>query len=174
MSVGKEVADLITSDAGKLIVPGVVGAMLGWIGSSIATWWKMRDRYQAHVTWHTAETIRGPEEQPVIVFQSIHSLPINVTRVRVYNGFRWHTGAWAFDSDDPGYPTLPLTIEPLGSGKLWLNEHAIQSAAEQSSLLNWLSLPRVYIGVKTMGRGERLFAGEGGLPFKERRKRYRR
>jgi hypothetical protein len=172
--IGKQVADFATSDIGKLIIPGVVGGVLGWIGSTVAGWWKMRDRYHAHVTWQTTDTIRGPEEQPVIVIQSIHEVPINVARLRVRNGFRMNTRAWPFDSEDPAYPELPMTIEPKQTGRLWLNEDALAKAAEQSWLLKWLWVPRVYIGVKTLGRGERLFVAEGGLPFKTRRKRYQR
>jgi hypothetical protein len=174
LNIGTELVGLATSDAGKLIIPGVVGATLGWIGSSVATWWKMRDRYHAHVTWQTTETIRGKEEQPVIVVQSIHSLPISVSRLRVRNGFRWNTRAWPYDSEDPDYPELPVTIEPNQTARLWLSEPALTKAAEQSWLLNWFWVPRVYIGVKTLGRGERLFVAEGGLPYSVRRKRYQR
>jgi hypothetical protein len=118
--------------------------------------------------------MRGPEQFPVIVIQSIHDRPINVARLRVRNGFRWNTRAWPYDSEDPDYPELPLTIEPNQTGRFLLNDHALVKAAEQSWLLNWLWVPRVYIGVKTLGRGERLFVAEGGLPYKLRRRRYQR
>jgi len=174
MSVGDQIVALATSQTGKSAIVAVVSVVLGWIGGTVAAWWKGRDRYQAFVTWQTAGTIRGPEDQPVIVIQSIHDQPINVTGLRVRNGFRWHTGEWAFDSEDPDYPHLPLMIEPKQAGRLWLNEHALTRAAEQSWLLKWLWVPRVYIGVRTMGRGERLFVAEGGLSYKFRRKRFQR
>lgn len=174
MSVMQSVASLITSTTGKSALLSALSIGLGWFGSSFAGWWKSRDRYHAHVTWQSNGTIHGPQEMPVIVIQSIHTLPISVTRLRVRNGFRWKTGAWPFDSEDPEYPELPRTIEPMKTTKFWLNSGALDQAAAQSRFLNWLWVPRVYIGVETMGRGERLFAAEGGLPWHERRTRFRR
>jgi hypothetical protein len=174
MSIAHELLALLTSKTGKSAMLSAISIALGWFGSSLAGWWKGRDRYRAHVTWQTTETMYGPREEPVIVIQSIHTLPINVTRLRVRNGFRRKTGAWPFDSEDPDYPELPRAIEPMKATKFWLNSSALQEAAEQSRLLDPLWVPRVYIGVETMGRGERLFPAEGGLDWNTRRKRYRR
>jgi len=115
----------------------------------------------------------GPQEMPVIVIQSIHSLPINVTRIRIRNGFRWKSDVWPFNSEDPDYPNLPRTIEPMKSVTFRLDDAALEKATAQSRFLKWFWVSRVYLGVETMGRGERLFSAEGGLVWNERRKRYR-
>lgn len=174
MAVWQEITGLITSSTGKSALLSLFSASLGWFGNSFAGWWKSRDRYHAYVTWQTSETINGPREQPVIVIQSVHSLPISVTRLRIRNGFRWHTRAWAFDSEDPDYPELPRAIEPMKSTTFWLNGDALTAASEQSRLLNWFWVPRVYVSVETMGRGERSFVAERGLRWDARRKRYQR
>jgi hypothetical protein len=175
MNIGREVLGLATSPTGKIILPVVLGVMLGWIGNMIAGWWKSRDRYRAHVTIQSTDTMYGEEELPVIVIQSVHYLPINVTRLRVRNGFRWKVDQSPFYSVDyDDYPTLPRQIEPMKSTKFWLDEDALRTAVEQSRFLRWLWVPRVYVGVETMGRGERLFIAEGGLSWNERRKRFRR
>ncbi len=58
----------------------------------------------------------GEEDVPVIVIQSIHTLPINVTRVRVRNGFRWKIDQSPFYGEGPeDFPELPRQIEPLQS-----------------------------------------------------------
>jgi hypothetical protein len=174
MTIGQEIIRQLTSSTGKTAALSVLSAGLGWIGSSISGWWKSRDRYQAHVTWQMTETVYGPQEMPVIVIQSVHNLPINVTWLRVRNGFRWKTGDSAFYSDDGEGPQLPRQIPPMESTRFWLDEGALNRAAKQSRLLNWLWVPRLYIGVQTMGRGERLFVAERGLDWNTRRKRYRR
>lgn len=158
----------------KLVAPVIVGAVLGWIGNTVKGWWQSRDRYHAEVTRQTTETMYGEEDLPVIVIQSIHSLPINVTRVRVRNGFGWKLDQSPFYSEGyDDYPSLPREIEPHKSTKFWLDSSALRDATKQSWLLEWLWVPRVYIGVQTMGRGERLFVAEGGLKWTQRRKRYR-
>ena len=136
--------------------------------------WKGRDRYQAHITWMEGETRYGPENQPVIVIQSVHNLPINVTRIRLRNGFGWQTDGSPFAGDCPDdYPDLPRTIEPMAKTTFWLDSHAFDRALKQSKYLNWLWVPRVYVSVQTMGRGERRFSAEGGLKYGLRRRRYR-
>jgi hypothetical protein len=174
MSITQDIFRLATSSTGKAAILSTLSAGLGWTASFVTGWWKSRDRYRAYVTWQTRETMYGPQEMPVIMVQSIHSLPINVTRIRIRNGFRWRTKAWAFDSEDPDYPDLPRVIEPMKQTTFRLSADAINNAAEQSHLLNWLWVPRVYVGVETMGRGERLFVAEGGLKWDVRRDRYRR
>lgn len=150
------------------------GVATGWVASIVRGWWGRRDRYRAYVTWRSVGTRQGPEDFPVLIIQSIHNLPINVTRVRIRNGFRWHTGLWAFDSDDPDYPDLPRAVEPMKDTMFILNQHALEKAAMQSSLLKWMWLPRVYVGVQTLGRREMLFVAEGGLKWTDRPKRYQR
>lgn len=146
---------------------------LGWLGSTVAGWWKSRDRYHAHVTIQTTDTMYGDQDLPVIVIQSIHPQSIQVTRVRIRNGFGWRTLQWPFYSEGPeDYPELPRQIEPNQSTRFWLDEDALMKAMEQSWLLNWLWFPRVYVGIETMGRGERRFVAEGGLRWNKRRKRY--
>lgn len=164
----------ITSEPVKSLMLLFIGAAVGWVGNFVAGWWRLRDRYRAHVTWRTIDTYRGPEAFPVLIIQSIHNLPINVTGVRIRNGFCWHTRFWAFDSEDPDYPDLPITIEPMKETMLTLSSDALDRAAEQCRLLERLWVPRVYVGVRTMGRGECLLVAEGGLKWDKRRKRYQR
>lgn len=174
MDIGQEIIALAKSDAATKAGLLLLGATIGWLGNFVASWWKMRDRYRAHVTWRTINTQRGPEQYPVLVIQSVHSLPINIIGVRVRNGFRLQTRFWAFDGEDPDYPVLPRTVEPMKETMFVLDEDALKNAAAQSRLAEWLWVPRVYVGVQTLGRGERVFAAEGGLPYSERRKRYQR
>jgi hypothetical protein len=170
MAVGKEIIDLATSDTGKQAIGAIIGLLVG----GIATRWKLRDRYRAHVTIQSTETMYGQEDLPVIVIQSVHDLPINVTRLRLRDGFGRKVDRSPFYAEDlEDYPTLPRTIEPKQSTKFWLDEGSLEKGKERSRLLNWLWVPRVYIGVETMGRGERLFQAEGGLHYNERRKRFR-
>lgn len=174
MSIVSVISTALASDAGGKAALSVFSAVVGWIGSSLSGWWKSRDRYHAFVTWQDCETIYGSTEMPTIVIQSVHNVPISVTRLRVRNGLKWRTKAWPFDSEDPDYPSLPRVIEPNRETKFWLNEKALNDAAAQCAFLKWLWVPRVYIGVETMGRGERIFVAEGGLPYDQRRSRYQR
>lgn len=145
------------------------GLALAWGAGIVTAWWKGRERYQAHVTWETM----GPEDWPVIVIQSVDELPINVIRVRILNVFRFSTGVWPFDSEDPDYPAFPRVIEPKSSTRIYLNPTALSRTASRFWVMRWLWVPRVYVGVTTMGRAERLFVGEGGLPYDKRRSRYK-
>lgn len=163
----------LTSERGVNLSIGAGGVLVGWGAKIVQGWWSRRDRYRAHVTWRSVGTRQGPEDFPVLVIQSIHNLPINVIGLRLRNGFRWRTALWAYDSDDPDYPDLPRAIEPLKETMFVLNLDGLQKAAAQSWLLNWLWVPRVYVGIRTLGRGEVIVAAERGLKWNERRKRYR-
>lgn len=164
----------LQSETGRSVSLVVVGAVVAWIGNFVSGWWRSRDRYQAHVTWLEGDTRYGPQDQPVVVIQSIHALPINVTRIKLRNGFGLQSDGYPFAGDDPDdFPVLPRRIEPMQSTTFWLDSDAFDRALEQSRFLKWLWVPRVYIGVSTMGRGERRFVAEGGLRNRVRRRRYR-
>lgn len=147
-----------------------LGAVAGWL----ANWWNGRERYQAHVTWETMNTMYGPQDCPVLIIQSVHPEPINITRVRIRDGFFRVLDTYPYYSEDPDYPTLPKPIEPRKQVTFVLNEQALKTALMRSRFLKWLYVPRVYVGIETMGRGERRFQAEGGLDWDERRARYRR
>jgi hypothetical protein len=172
---GNFILDQLTSNTGKSALLSLFSIALGWIGSTVAGWWKSRDRYQAHVTWQTTDTMYGEQDLPVIVIQSIHTLPINVTRIRIRNGFGRKVDQWPFYGEGPeDYPELPRQIEPMKSTRFWLDHDVLREAVKESRFLEWLWVPRVYVGIETMGRGERKFVAEGGLKMTQRRRRYQR
>lgn len=149
------------------------GAVGGWTLKVLENWWRGRERYQAYVTWKTIDTIREPEDSPVLIVQSVHAKPINITDVRIRNGFRWRVKGYPFNSDDPDYPNYPIHLEPNGRCSIPLEESVLERAAAQSRWLIPFLVPRVYVSVKTMGRGRRLFQAETGLKWSTRRARYR-
>lgn len=173
MEVEQSIVAALTSDRATNVIIGSCGVIAGWGAKIVQGWWSRRDRYRMHVGWRSVGTMHGPEEYPVLIVQSIHTLPINVTGLRIRNGYRWDTGLWAFDSDDPDYPDLPRAIEPMKESMFVLNMDALEKATAQSRLLNWFWVPRVYVGVRTLGRGEVIVAAERGLKWNERRKRFR-
>lgn len=174
IAIWRGIVGTAQSETGRSAILVVVGAGVAWIGNFVSGWWKTRDRYQASVTQKEGATRYGPQDQPVIKIQSIHTVPINVTRIRLLNGYRWQTSPWPFAGDDPDdFPDLPYTIEPMGSKEFWLDRYAFERAFDQSKLLKWFWVPRVYISVETMGRRSQRFDAEGGLPYNKRRRRYR-
>lgn len=88
------------------------------------------------------------------------------------------TTEWRRDAQGPFPSTLRKGPSDHGNDlaprAVWLNGDALPIASEQSRLLDWLWVPRVYVSVETMGRGERSFMAERGLRWDARRKRYRR
>lgn len=140
----------------------------GWIGRG----WHGRERYQAIVTWKWLGTPYGEDQFPVIVIQSIHDKPINVTRLKIYNGFRFSTSFYPYNFDDPRDFELPRRIEPMSNIFIVLSEEALIKAQLQSRLLDRLRLPRVYIRIETMGGSKRMFVAERGLPYNDRRRRF--
>jgi len=138
------------------------------------TWWNRRDYYQASVDWRNVNTVYGPEYVPVITIVNTSEKPLSVTNVRMYDGWRRHLDAYPFDSEDPDYPSLPRIVAKGESTIFTLSSDLMGKAVERSGgIVAFLHLPRVYLGVRTMGRGWRYFVGEPGLTRDVKWKRYR-
>lgn len=173
MDAWNSIVEAVRSETGQKVLLTSAGAIGGWGLRALEGWWKNLERYQAHVGFQTIGTTYGEQELPHLIVQNVHSQPINITRVRIRNGFGWKMSGYAFDSEDPEYPNMPVLVRPGERQFLTLSETTLNKALDQSRLLKWLWVPRVYICVETMGRGERRFVAEGGLRWSDRRSRYR-
>ncbi len=149
-------------------------AALTLVGMVCKDWWSGRDRYQAHLTWDTINGPTGREDVPVIYIQNTSDKPLNFTMVRVHDPLRRRVDEYPFHNDDPDYDPLPRAVNPHEQTRFYLYEPSLRRTAERAGwLAKLLRIPRVYIGLTSMGGRRRLFAAERALPYDYRLARYR-